>query len=753
MRFSLEWRERASRNANPGPFTTDDPYSCGMVNAIDDIGHHDARCPHGLKRTIVSGADQAHLNASMAAALPLAAAHIPSAIRVADAPSLVHRLFRGQNEPVTRERYDRTHHNNYERDHGGVVSAMRSIIQPVFESGVAAAARGVDSITAAFPAASDAIAHGVARVMGDDAQYHRVHAPDYVPFMRAVPPPPLVGVEPNPGPPKSGIKKAAKRVLREERKIAQGAVARAMGSKVAKEVAREEKRMVLAPRGVARRLGAQRRIALPGAKPAKQLRAAMRAPRGSSQLAARREFIDPGTGDAIIAGSDYLAPVVLDNVNTTGGVLYEYNCNPEQASTVALRQFAQLYQKFEYLEVGIEFRSSEAFTYGGSINCLWDSDVGDSDGSGLDLVKQAATTPEARETSILQSHTWWYNAKAQAGGSYFIHEDDATKAGQRQTIQAHAKIFVVNPVNNAGVVLTAGTIGSFIVHYRVRFVHRQIDVIRAISTDAAWYFTNPDNTHITGVDDFWNGPHTAIYGPRDPVKVNDSTTIGVGTGNATTITFNFQTSGMFLISGGFSWQTVTASPSSASSGLSFDWTFSGCNLVSLSGNQQLIAIVADNVASGSAANNFTAVGGFIVLNVTSPPASVTARVYAVGTAYTLSAGAGSNRCQFQIITVPIRVPWSSGGTVGSTLSKSPADLEARIRRVEEQAAHDRKRAVVLLDDDDDNKHQDFARARALERIRTQFVESVKVPEETRAPARSSSQGPPVRGPVVTPRPM
>lgn len=210
------------------------------------------------------------------------------------------------------------------------------------------------------------------------------------------------------------------------------------------------------------------------------------APSAVPNISARREFIDQKTGDAVISGCDFLGAVSITSLNNViGGVLFEYALNPQQVSTPSLNQFSQLYQKFEFLEAALVYTSSEAFTYGGSINALWDSDVADNDGIGLQLVQQAATTRESHENPILRSTRWDYNAKIQAKGEYYCAADTSTAAGLRQTEQGHVKLFVVNKISQpTSTPVDPLVIGSLYLVYRVRFWHRQLNITLSSSINA-----------------------------------------------------------------------------------------------------------------------------------------------------------------------------------------------------------------------------------------------------------------------------
>lgn len=199
----------------------------------------------------------------------------------------------------------------------------------------------------------------------------------------------------------------------------------------------------------------------------------------------RKESIDKD-GNAIITGSDYIAPLkITSTTNVVGGVLYEYRLNPTSPLTLALQQYAQLYQKFEFLEVVLCYDTATPFTVPGSIGVLMDADPADIDGVGSVLVRQAATTRGSHVTQLFNSSCWVWNAKVDAAGEYYCSLDSSSDSGKRLTEQSHFVVHVVTPTSAS---LLPLDIGSLTLRYRVRFYHRQVAAISSSSpmTWAKW---------------------------------------------------------------------------------------------------------------------------------------------------------------------------------------------------------------------------------------------------------------------------
>jgi hypothetical protein len=346
-------------------------------------------------------------------------------------------------------------------------------------------------------------------------------------------------------------------------------------------------------------------------------------------LASRREFIDPKTGDAIISGSDYLGPATITDPaaggnNVVGGIITSFNLNPTQSVTLSLQQFAQLYQKFEFLEFYWEFKSAVSKFWGGTLNVLFDADPADIDGTGIALVRQAATTRSAHESSVLNSATWKWDAKREAGGEYYCAQDLATSSALRLTNQSHTLFHVVVPINvTTGAVTYPAVIGSVHVHYRVKFIHRQI-IPPALSSDTAigvaTYIQDSKNN-----GNLWTG---ALVGNSAFFTLTGSsagappvTTGGVAAGFANSIAITFPTAGNYFLAIGFN---VTASLPGTSPDVICAWSTTPSGLLPAAysfSSSTVAATVTSGATSGLGGCVAVAgipAGGVITLTTTTP---------------------------------------------------------------------------------------------------------------------------------------
>jgi len=487
-----------------------------------------------------------------------------------------------------------------------------------------------------------------------------------------------MNVEPNPGPKSSPMEKMKMKAVKQ--KLARAMIASAASSGgVGKSSAIRQVALSQAAQALSSSAG----------RAHQRQRASVNGERGiipqiSPGISKREERRDKD-GNPVIIGSDYLAAAVITDPassgnNKQGGLLLQYSLNPQQIVTASLAQYAQLYQKFEFLRVGVEYASSEAFTYGGSINCLWDSDVGDIDGSGLQLVQQAATTTSAHETPILRSTIWWYNTRREASGEYYVEEDLTTTAGSRQSIQGHCKVFVVNPVSFPTATPTYPlTIGSFIVHYVVRFYHRQIDITHTVGgTAVAIYRSNSSsNTAFYGGSFVANTPFNSLFvagtitNPNTPLAANTTASYP----------FSFITTGIYLVSASLNWSSAVNQAGSTTYGVTFGVTVTGG-----------AAIVPDAGAANFANGTFFANSGttdavkiaqmsaYALIRVTATPATFVLGLTSINGSFALTTGQANPR-QFVLTAVPVDI--SGGVTLRSLQLQGMAIQAMRAERTNE----------------------------------------------------------------------
>jgi len=466
--------------------------------------------------------------------------------------------------------------------------------------------------------------------------------PDFDPFTAT-----QQAVEPNPGPAGSSQPmKKMKAKLAKAQAMATGAgkssVLRSAAFQSAKQQARQQMQRV--------------------ADQATSRRARGVAPNMSRNISKRLESVDKD-GNPIVIGSDYVAAAIASDPasggnNKQGGLLLQYNLNPQQVITASLNQYSELYQKFEFLQVGIEFASSEAFTYGGSINCLWDSDIGDVDGAGLQLVQQAATTASAHECPILRSTIWWYNTKKEATGEYYVQEDLTTTAGSRQSIQGHCKVFFVNPISFPSTPSYPLTFGSFILHYKVRFYHRQIDITQTVGGSALGVYRSNtySATAIFGGSWVANAAFnaycnvSAITNPNTPIAV----------GSLCFLPVNFNTPGIYYVAANWNWQNGGSTGYVWATGASTPTLSSGIGVGGTS--SFVIDTASQNLAGGGRALisgatdsiRFFTMSCNAIVRVTAVPSTINVTLTATGQNFALNALPALGD-QFQLFVVPIDI--------------------------------------------------------------------------------------------------
>lgn len=212
-------------------------------------------------------------------------------------------------------------------------------------------------------------------------------------------------------------------------------------------------------------------------------------PQAMGNSSVRREMIDRD-GNAVIFGSDYIDAVTTTDPatggnNKVGGVLLNFQLNPTQDATLSLQQFSQLYQRFEFLDVVWKFETALDDFKSGMIGVLMDSDPTDIDGSGVVLIRQAGTTRQGETTPARRSFAWRWRASKEAAGIYFCTVDPDSTAGIRQTVQSHFVFHVVVPIAASSGGLYNGTIGSWRMYYKVKFMHRQINAFLGGSPQAS----------------------------------------------------------------------------------------------------------------------------------------------------------------------------------------------------------------------------------------------------------------------------